>query len=352
MNVHGIDPLLLRRACQRFDERFGAAGRRVAAAPGRVNLIGEHTDYNRRLRPAGGDRHCETWMVFLAAPTTASLRVYSVDFDEEHAAFRARRRSTPGRCAAAGPTYVAGVRLGLRCRGRRDARRWPCVVDGDDADRGGAVVVCRPRAGHGAGAQPRTCRRALPTQWAWLCSAQQCGERLRRRQLRDDGPVRLGGLRRAGAALLLDCRSLETQPVPVPARAAVVVMDTGARRRLAGSAYNDRRAACERVVAAICAGRCRDVRALRDVERASQLRGGRASLDPTDFQRASHVVPENRAARRSWRRRFAEDDLALAGRLMNDSHAQPARPLRGLLRGAGPDHRDRPPAAVGATARA
>ncbi len=94
-----------------------------------------------------------------------------------------------------------------------------------------------------------------------------------------------------GKALLLDCRSLETQPVPVPARAAVVVMDTGARRKLAGSAYNDRRAACERVVAAISRTR-RDVRALRDVS-LGQLEAARASLDPIDFQRASHVVPEN-----------------------------------------------------------
>ena len=50
-----------------------------------------------------------------------------------------------------------------------------------------------------------------------------------------------------GSALLLDCRTLETRPVPVPAEAAVVVMDTGARRALAASAYNERRAACERV---------------------------------------------------------------------------------------------------------
>ena len=56
---------------------------------------------------------------------------------------------------------------------------------------------------------------------------------------------------REGCALLLDCRSLETEAVPVPAAAAVVVMDTGARRSLAASAYNDRRAACEAAVAVL-----------------------------------------------------------------------------------------------------
>ncbi len=121
-----------------------------------------------------------------------------------------------------------------------------------------------------------------------------------------------------GMALLLDCRSLETRPVPVPARATVVVMDTGARRALAGSAYNDRRAACERVVAILARTR-RDARALRDVS-VSQLEAARASLDPTDYKRASHVVRENTRPV-ELANALARDDLALAGRLLNDSHA-------------------------------
>jgi galactokinase len=121
-----------------------------------------------------------------------------------------------------------------------------------------------------------------------------------------------------GKALLLDCRSLETEPVPVPDQAAIVVMDTGARRALAGSAYNDRRAACERVVAEL-ARTHREVRALRDVSQ-SQLEAARGSLEPVDFKRASHVVPENRRPV-ELAEAFERGDLALAGRLMNDSHA-------------------------------
>jgi galactokinase len=120
-----------------------------------------------------------------------------------------------------------------------------------------------------------------------------------------------------GKALLLDCRTLETQGVPVPARAAVVVMDTGARRELAGSAYNDRRAACERVVAVLSLTQ-RGVHALRDVS-ASRLDAARAELDPVDFKRASHVVPENHRPV-EMADALSRDDLALAGRLMNDSH--------------------------------
>jgi galactokinase len=122
----------------------------------------------------------------------------------------------------------------------------------------------------------------------------------------------------SGKALLLDCRSLETRPAPLPDTCAVVVMDTGARRSLAGSAYNDRRAACERVVAEL-ARRHPGVRALRDVTDA-QLEAARPALDPVDHRRASHVVPENRRPVR-MAEALARGDLAEAGRLMNDSHA-------------------------------
>jgi len=121
----------------------------------------------------------------------------------------------------------------------------------------------------------------------------------------------------AGHALLLDCRSLETGPVPVPSGAAVVVMDTGARRSLAGSAYNDRRAACERVVAEI-AKKVPGVRALRDVT-VDELEAAKPRLDATDFKRASHVVPENKRPVEAAEALQA-GDLARAGRLMNDSH--------------------------------
>ena len=105
--------------------------------------------------------------------------------------------------------------------------------------------------------------------------------------------------------------------MPVPHGAAVVVMDTGARRSLAGSAYNDRRAACERVVAEIAktaraCGRCA-------TSRVDELEAAKPRLDATDFKRASHVVPENGRPVEAAEALQA-GDLARAGRLMNDSH--------------------------------
>jgi galactokinase len=105
--------------------------------------------------------------------------------------------------------------------------------------------------------------------------------------------------------------------VPVPDGVAVVVMDTGARRELAGSAYNERRASCERVVAEIAKTRP-GVRALRDVS-ADELEAAVEHLDETDAKRARHVVAEI-ARPVALAAAFAAGDLAKAGRLMKDSH--------------------------------
>jgi galactokinase len=121
-----------------------------------------------------------------------------------------------------------------------------------------------------------------------------------------------------GHALLLDCRSLTTEAVPLPEDVVVVIMDTGIHRTLAGSAYNDRRRSCEAAVNAlkvIAPG----IRALRDVDQ-ELLESGRSRLDETTFHRASHVVAENQrpAAMAAALRR---GDLQAAGRLMDESHA-------------------------------
>ncbi|MDQ6634653.1 MAG: galactokinase, partial [Gemmatimonadota bacterium] len=114
-------------------------------------------------------------------------------------------------------------------------------------------------------------------------------------------------------ALLIDCRSLRTRAVPVPADASVVVLDTATRRGLVDSAYNERRAQCE------TAARFFGVRALRDVDLAtfSKRAGG---LDPVTRRRAQHVVTEN-ARTLAAADALAGHDLHTVGALMNESHA-------------------------------
>jgi galactokinase len=116
----------------------------------------------------------------------------------------------------------------------------------------------------------------------------------------------------AGHALLIDCRSLEMRLVHLPTNVAVVVLDTGTRRGLVESAYNERRAQCEQ------AARWFGVAALRDLDVATfEIR--QAELDPVIRKRARHVVTEN-ARTTAAATLLEQNDLAAVGALMTESH--------------------------------
>ncbi|HOB94883.1 MAG TPA: galactokinase [Aquabacterium sp.] len=116
----------------------------------------------------------------------------------------------------------------------------------------------------------------------------------------------------AGHALLIDCRSLQARPVPLPAGLAVLIAHSKVRRGLVDSAYNERRAQCE------TAARHFGVPALRDLTPAA-LDAGAAGLDPLVMKRARHVVTEN-ARTTAAASALAAGDLATLGRLMAQSH--------------------------------
>jgi galactokinase len=117
----------------------------------------------------------------------------------------------------------------------------------------------------------------------------------------------------AAHALLIDCRSLQATPVPLPAGLAVLIAHSKVRRGLVDSAYNERRAQCE------AAARHFGVPALRDLDLA-QLDAGAAGLDALTLRRARHVVTEN-ARTTAAAAALAAGDLATLGRLMAQSHA-------------------------------
>jgi galactokinase len=305
----GIDPALVERARRLFVERFGATpAPRVAVAPGRVNLIGEHTDYNDGyVLPMAIARAA---VVVFRLRADRILRGHAVAFDET------RERALDGLAPPGGHdwlSYVAGVAWAFAGEGLA-VPGLDVVVDGD--------VPLGAGLSSSAALEMATARA--------LCAAGELAwEPVRMARLGQKAENRYVGMNcgimdqfasavsQEGAALLLDCRSLETRAVPVPEDAAVVVMDTGARRALAGSAYNDRRAACERVVGHLRALEP-SIRALRDVT-PELLERGRAGLDPADYRRASHVVPESRRPV-EMAEALEAGDLAAAGRLMNDSH--------------------------------
>jgi galactokinase len=122
----------------------------------------------------------------------------------------------------------------------------------------------------------------------------------------------------AGAAVLLDCRSLQYRVVPLPGDVALVVAHTGVPRSLGSSAYNERRADCERAVAAIARSEPR-VRSLRDLDEPMLARY-RDVLDETAAARSLHVVRENRRVLET-EAALAQGDLVQVGRLFADSHS-------------------------------
>ncbi len=123
----------------------------------------------------------------------------------------------------------------------------------------------------------------------------------------------------AGSALLLDCRSLDWHPVPLPADMRLVVCHTGSTRRLDGSSYNARVAECARAVAAIAAVEGPEIRTLRDVTADMLVRHG-DRMDPVARRRAEHIVAENDRVLATERALVADDGVAI-GRLFAESHA-------------------------------
>ena len=134
----------------------------------------------------------------------------------------------------------------------------------------------------------------------------------------------------ADSAVLLDCRSLEWRPIPLPEDVTLVVLHTGSPRHLDGSAYNERRRQCETAVAELARDDPR-ITSLRDVT-PDLLEAGRGRLDPVPFARAQHIVTEN-ARVQATIAALSVNDLGAVGRLFAESHAS----LRDLFEVSSPE---------------
>jgi galactokinase len=312
------DVKIAEHARERFAAIFRGNPQGVVFAPGRVNLVGEHTDYNDGfVLPMGVDKGIA--MAF-ATRSDDVLRVHSSDVPqtrEVHLGQLDRRVSVePNRRGERGGWfgYVAGV-------------AWAML--GAGLPLRGADVALAADLPMGAGLSSSA---ALEIGIARVLTAAselewdpQAAALLAQRAEREFAGVACGIMDQLviasaheNAALLIDCRSLETRDVPLPKMMAVVILDSGIRRDLALSEYNERRSSCERVVDAIRV-RHPDVIALRDVD-LDMLEGARPSLNDVDYRRALHVIQENpRPSAMSTA--LAAGDLTAAGRVMRDSHA-------------------------------
>jgi galactokinase len=303
-----VDPLLISAVRTVFGEAFPGAPPQISFAPGRVNLIGEHTDYNEGfVFPMAIARGVA---VAFRRRADRLIRAHSIAAGSTRELTLDALETTPRTDWVA---YVAGV-AGAFPFGGRDLPGLDLVVAADlpmgaGLSSSGALEVAIARAFTAAAGADW-----VPEEAARLCQKAEnefvgihCG-------LMDQFA---SAVSREGCALLLDCRSLHWEPVPLPKAAALVVMDTGVRRRLATSAYNERRAACDSAVAAV-RNLDETVRALRDVSR-DLLEAVRPQMSDLVFRRARHVVEENERPG-ALAMAFREGDLRAAGCLMNDSH--------------------------------
>jgi galactokinase len=279
----------------------------VARAPGRVNLIGEHTDYNEGfVLPMSIDRSVS---IAFAPRTDSRVVVRSADFAGV-ADFAVEELRTPPESGSADWTeYVRGVAwafgdAGLRLRRGIDAVAAGDVPVGAGLSSSAALELAVARALAQANDLPwdaarmaRVCQRA-ENEWVGV----QCGIM---DQLISAAAVQ-------GHCLLIDCRSLDTRRVPIPPGAAVVILDTGTRRALADSEYNERRMQCREAAALF--GKT----VLRDVY-MGMLEARARELAPVVHRRARHVVLEN-ARTIAASAALERGDLATVGALMDESH--------------------------------
>ena len=291
-----------------FRDRFGTFPTVIAAAPGRVNLIGEHTDYNDGfVLPAAIDR-----AIAVAARPRGDrrLRLYSANFAQASSVdLEAPLPPRPQQWVK----YVAGVAALLSSTGVRLAGADMCI--NGDIPRGAGLSSSAALEMAVASAFERLNNLSLSdTEIIRLCQRAehefvgvQCG-------IMDQFVSRLG---RAGHALLIDCRSLAFEHVPVPDAVRLVILDTGVKRALASSAYNQRRQECSegvRGLSAVMPG----ITALRDVSPVEFAR--HADLLPPDIRKRSrHVVTENERVLQAVEA-LRQGELAVVGKLMYDSH--------------------------------
>ena len=308
-----------------FQEQFATAPPLVVRAPGRVNLIGEHTDYNDGfVLPMAIDR--EIWLA-LRPRHDEQVSVHSLDFGETAVFHLTSLIQKPPAGSVNEPAqdttlrevghwaeYLKGVAWALQQHGYSlcgfEGVMAGNVPKGAGLSSSAALELATARAfqqvsgfAWDAPQMARLCQLA-ENQWVGV----NCGIM--------DQMISAAG--QAGHALLIDCRSLDTQLVPLPpaldgSETAVVILDTTTRRGLVDSAYNERRQQCE--AAATYFG----VPALRDVS-ISEFLEEADNLEPLTRQRAKHVITENLRTLNAAKA-MQNADAMLLGRLMNESHA-------------------------------
>ena len=291
-----------------FEQHYGIHPRLIVRAPGRVNLIGEHTDYNDGfVCPVAIDR-----ATYVAARPRDDdqVEVFAADLGEEDAFSLAQiERSVEHPWS----NYVRGVVKGLQVA---------------DHPLGGANLMIMSDVPRGAGLSSSAALE-VATGYAFqvLNRLNLLGEEL---ALLAQGAENnfvgvqcgimdqmISAMGQADHALVIDCRDLNFQAVPLPSGVNIVVCDSNIRHQHSDSGYNERRAQCEEAVR-LLKQKLPKIRALRDVTMDDLEQYG-SLLPPVVLARARHVVSENQRVLEA-RDALLKGDVARFGELMNASH--------------------------------
>ncbi|HYL85649.1 MAG TPA: galactokinase [Candidatus Angelobacter sp.] len=293
---------------EEFRAQFGTPAS-IYRAPGRVNLIGEHTDYNDGfVLPAAIEFYC--WVA--AAPRNdRKLVIRSQNFNQT---VEANLDSLGAQGEKHWANYPLGVAWALEDAGKRRLRGANLLVSGDVPLGAGLSSSAAIEVAVGLALSQQSGLTLDRTELARLCQKAE-NEFVGARVGIMDQFVACHG--RASHALLLDCRSLEYKFVKLPAGIQVVICNTMVKHEIASGEYNQRRAECEegvRQLRHVLPG----IRALRDVTLA-QLEANQGSLGAKVFSRCRHVITENERVKLAVQALEVGHIKAL-GPLMQDSH--------------------------------
>jgi galactokinase len=289
-------------------DRYFSCKPRIFCAPGRVNIIGEHTDYNDGfVMPAAIGLAARVAITPLAADV---LEIHSLQFNEsvevELTAHNAKARTHWS-------DYVRGVALILQQSGY-PLRGAKLVVDSGVPMGAGLSSSAALEIATALALLANAGISASRTEIARLCQRAENEFVGARSGIMDQFA---SALSRSGQVMFLDCRSLHRIYLPFPAQFRLVVGNTMIKHQLASGEYNKRREECEHAVS-LLKTQLAGVTALRDVT-LNHLETHRRLLNPVLFARAHHVVSENERTRKAA---FAleQQDMRALGQLMQESH--------------------------------
>src|SRR5436190_3336649 len=290
-----------------FAQLYGGSPR-IYRAPGRVNLIGEHTDYNEGLVMPMAINF--STYVAMTERNDRVLRIHSDIFKEEASMDLSQ---APQRGRKHWSDYPFGVAIKLKEAGYTISGA-NVLVHGDVPLGSGLSSSAAIEVSTGLGLLDISHQRIDRLQLARTCQRAENEFVGARTGLMDQF---IGCFGKAGHAVMLDCRSLESQALPIPDDVSVVVCNTMVKHELASSEYNARREQCGAGVK-VLSQHLPQVKSLRDVS-AAEVNKFKEELGDAVFQRCRHVTTENdrvRAAAEALLRR----DLKKFGQLMYKSH--------------------------------